>query len=645
VSPPHGHPWSDDGPNPFDDYRDDAGDPMVRLWNRYGWPESHLFALGTLSSLFGRSVGLVPPLVLGVAIDAVLTGNAPFRLPLVPVDWLPTTRGGQFWLALGLILAAYVLGVVFTWAQGVSLSVFSNRVQHAVRVDTYEAMQRLDQSFFDDKQTGQVMSVLNNDVRNLRSFLDSTVGGTIQLVVTVVGIAAVLAYLNWQLALVTLVAIPLLAGFTLWFVGRIRPRYRALRRSVGALNTRLENNLDGMEVIKAASTERYETGRVAAASRDYYDRSLAVVRLDYVYQPTMDLLAGVSFAATFAIGGVWLVFGPPGPFTGELLVGEFVTFLFMTQRFTDPLAGVGRIVNSYENARASGERIFGLMDLPVTVADGPDAVDLEAVSGRVAFEDVSFGYRPETPVLRGVSFVAEPGETVAFVGPTGAGKSTAAKLLLRLYDVDGGRVTVDGHDVRDVTVRSLRSAIGYVSQDVFLFDGTVGENLTYGAFGATDEEVEAAARGAEAHEFVTALPDGYDTRIGERGVKLSGGQRQRLSIARAMLQDPQILVLDEATASVDTETELLIQRALARLTEGRTTVVIAHRLSTVRDADRILVIDGGEVVESGVHDDLVAEGGLYATLWGIQTGEPGTEASVLAGRLADRADRGESSGT
>jgi ATP-binding cassette subfamily B protein len=333
----------------------------------------------------------------------------------------------------------------------------------------------------------------------------------------------------------------------------------------------------------------------------------------------------------------------------------------MTQRFVDPLAGAGRIVNSYENARASAERIFDLADRPVSVTEAADPVSLprDRVRGRIEYDDVTFAYGDD-PVLEGVSFAVEPGETVAFVGPTGAGKSTLAKLLLRLYDVDGrgpsarqpapdavdsGSIRVDSVDVRDLALSDLRRAVGYVGQDVYLFDGTVRENLTYGRFDATEAEMVVAAETAEAHAFVSALPDGYDTRIGERGVKLSGGQRQRLSIARAVLQDPAILVLDEATSAVDTETELYIQRALETLTSGRTTVVIAHRLSTIRGADRIVVVDGGRVVEQGTHEELVAAAGLYATLWGVQTGAVDDLPPALVDRFAvdPSVDRGRES--
>jgi ATP-binding cassette subfamily B protein len=296
-----------------------------------------------------------------------------------------------------------------------------------------------------------------------------------------------------------------------------------------------------------------------------------------------------------------------------------VTFIFLTQRFVAPLAEVSNIVDQYENGRASAARVFGLMDVPAEVTDSEDAVELDAVAGDIAYDDVTFGY-DEDDVIHGVSFDADAGDTVALVGPTGAGKSTLCKLLMRMYDVDDGAVRVDGRDVRDVTLASLREHVGYVSQDTFLFDGTIAENIRYGRFDAPREDVVAAAEAADAHEFIRDLPDGYDTEVGERGVKLSGGQRQRIAIARVILQDPEILVFDEATSDVDTETERRIQESLDDLAADRTAVVIAHRLSTVQDADQILVVEDGEIAERGAHDDLLDEGGKYADLWSVQAG-------------------------
>jgi ATP-binding cassette subfamily B protein len=612
----------------FDVYRQRVERPLYRLFTEYGPGRLKWMTVGMVANVLARGASLLPPLILGVAIDSVLTGDAPYSLPLVPTAWLPTADAAQFWFSVQVIVASFLVTGVFTWVYGVAANNFAHRVMHAVRTDSFETMQRLDMTFFDDKQTGEVLSVLNNDANNLENFLDNALQNSVRLGVMILGIALILFSLNAQLAVVTLVAVPALVGLTLWFMRAVEPRYVDRRASVGNLNTRLENALSGVELVKTSGTESYETDRVESASWRYFRDTMAVLRLNYVYRPGMEFLAGVSFAVTFIVGGLW-VFQGEGPWilTGTLRPGEFVTFLFMTQRFVTPLAQVSNIVDQYENAKASSERIFGLMDIPSQITEAEDPIALDDPEGHVEYDSVDFGYAgveegdPEEMVLEDVSFEAEPGDTVAFVGPTGAGKSTLLKLLLRLYDPVEGAVRVDGTDVRDLSLESLRSHIGYVSQSTFLFDGTVAENIRYGRFDAEREAVIEAAKAAEAHEFITSLPEGYDTRIGERGVKLSGGQQQRLSIARTMLQDPEVLVLDEATSAVDTETEMLIQRSLDNLSEDRTTFVIAHRLSTVRDADEILVLEDGRIVERGDHSTLLEEDGLYAKLWGVQAGE------------------------
>lgn len=605
----------------LDAYRERVSRPLIRLFRTYGLGEGRWLALGLVASALAYGSILVTPLVLGTTIDAVFTDEGTYALPLVPGAWLPTEPTAQFWLSATVIGVALAGGALLQWVRGVAMNFFAHGVMYAIRTDAYEKMQRLDMTFFDNKETGEVMSILNNDISNLEVFFDNALGDSVRIGVIVVGITGALLYTNWQLALITLGAVPLLVAFTWWFVGVIEPRYAAVRSTIGDLNTRIENGLSGIELVKTASTEEYENGRVRGVSRSVFDAQMDVLKLSYFYRPGMELITGAALLATFVVGGLWVFSGPPPFFSGALTTGDFVVFMLLTQRLTGPMAQLSSIVDWYENAKASGKRICGLLDVPVGIRDAPNAVPLEDVEGRLEYDDVRFGYEDGEPVLDGVDFDVEPGETIAFVGATGAGKSTVAKLLLRLYDVDDGAIRVDGHDVRDVRVSDLREAIGYVSQDTFLFDGTVAENIRYGRFDASDDEVREAADAAEAHEFIRELSDGYRTRVGERGVKLSGGQRQRIALARTILQDPAIILLDEATASVDTETEFLIQRSLEELTTERTTLAIAHRLSTIKDADTILALKDGRVVERGTHEELLAADGLYADLWGVQTGE------------------------
>jgi ATP-binding cassette subfamily B protein len=644
----------------FDRYRADVTAPMRRLFSTYGEPRYRWFVVGVLANLVAQFASLVPPVVLGAAIN-VLTGEGAYRLPLVPSGVLPAGDVALFELSLVLIGGSFLLTGLFTWVYGIAANEFAHGVMHAVRVDCFEKLARLDMAFFDDKQTGEVMSILSSDTENLELFLDNALTNSVRLGAMLLGIGIVLFAENAYLAAVTLLVAPVMVAFTRWFMHRAEPLYAERRSSVGKLNTRLENAISGMELTKSTASESYEVGRVETASKRLFDDTMAMLKLSYFYRPGMELLAGVSFTLTFLVGGYWLFVGPPPLASGGLLPGTFVTFLFLSQRFATPLAEVSNIVDQYENALASAERVFGLMDVPVGVADSDDAVAVDSLSGRIEYEDVTFAYGdgpvgvaastaaaggtdtddasagrddPEQ-VIDGVSFAADPGETVALVGPTGAGKSTLAKLLLRMYDVTGGAVRVDGHDVRDVTLGSLRSQIGYVGQDTFLFDGTIAENIQYGDFEADEAAVVEAAKAAEAHEFIQQLPDGYDTRVGERGVKLSGGQRQRIAIARVVLRDPPILVLDEATSAVDTETEYLIQRSLDDLSEDRTTVAIAHRLSTVKDADRILVVEDGEVTERGSHADLLDRDGLYADLWRVQAGDLASLPEGFRARVGD----------
>ena len=602
------------------------GTSMWRLYAEYGRDNAGQAVLGTVMALVSRATGLLPPLLLGLAIDAVLLTERPFGLPLVPVAWLPTTPAAQLWFVVAVLVGATLLGAGASWLQNYGWNRFAQNIQHALRVDAYERMQALDRAFFDRSRTGEILAVLNNDVNQLESFLTDGVSSALRLVALLVGVGLVMVALNPWLAVVSLLAVPVLGVFTALFVRRIQPKYGRMRASVGQLNARLENNVGGIEVIKTEHAETYEADRVREASQSYYDANWDAIRTRITFFPGLSVISGLSFALTFAIGAFWVLNGPPTPLSGQVSPGEFVTFMLYTQQFIWPLAQFGQIVNGYQRAKASSERVYGLLNAERTVEEPADPVHLADIAGDIDYDGVRFAYptaddEPTRPVLRDVSFGVDAGDTVGIVGPTGSGKSTLVKLLVRLYDPEAGTVSIDGHDVRDVSIESLRRAVGYVAQEPFLFYGTVRENIAYGTFDASDEAVEAAARRAAAHEFIQNLSDGYDTLVGERGVRLSGGQRQRIALARTFLKDPAVLVLDEATSHVDTETEAIIQRSLRDLAADRTTIAIAHRLSTVKDADEILVLEGGRVVERGTHDELLAEDGLYANLWRVQAGD------------------------
>jgi ATP-binding cassette subfamily B protein len=611
----------DDEEELFEDEREGVRRPMWRLLGTYGRRYPAPFGTALAANLISPLLGLAPAWLLALAIDALFTNSRPYTLPLVPASAIPETTAGKALLTAGLFVGVYTANTFLTWLGSWGWATYAERVQHDLRTDVYDSMQALGLEFFSDKQTGELMSILSSDVNRLEGFLNGWLGQLLNILVQVVGISAVMLVTNWQLALVALLPTPLLTLISHLFVKKVRPKYREARGTYGDLASRLENNLSGITVVKSFTNEGFESGRVADASRDHMDARWAARRWGIRFGPALTLVNGYGFTLVFLVGSWWLLFGPPiAAFSGTVTVGTVVLFLQYTRQIQGPMTQAGQLLNNFERVKASAERVLVLFDYPVNIPEVDDPINPSEIEGRVQYEDVTFEYPNGERALSDVSFTVGPGETVGLVGPTGSGKSTLMKLFMRFYDVTEGVIKIDGHDIRELSLRRLRSSIGYVPQEPFLFTGTVRENIAYG-LDVSDEAVQSAAERANAHEFISDMEDGYEAEVGQRGDQLSGGQRQRIAIARVMLRDPEMIVLDEATSHVDNETEVLIQESLADLIEDRTTFSIAHRLSTIRDADRILVLEDGELAEQGTHEELLDAEGLYADLWQIQVGE------------------------
>lgn len=588
--------------------------PLRRLW-RYAARHRARVIWATTLSVFNKAFDVAPEILIGAAVDVVVTGDASFVADVTGI----TDKWHQLLLLAALNAVVWLLESLTEYGYSLAWRNLAQTVQHEARVDAYSHVQKLELAYFEDSSTGGLMSILNDDVNQLERFLDVGANEIVRTIVNVALVGIVFLLASPLLTLVAFAPIPIILWGSFLYQRRLEPRYADVRARVGHLNGTLANNLGGIATIKAFTAEGRETARVAADSDAYRTSNREAIKFSAAFVPLIRVAILAGFTCTLLIGGNAVL-------NGTLAVGFYSILVFMTQRLLWPLTRLGETFDLYQRAMASTRRILDLLALKPKVLSG-NAVLNAPVRGEVAFRNVHFAYGDGSPVLRGLTIAIPAGETHAVVGVTGAGKSTIVKLLLRFYEPTGGRVTVDGVDVGTLSFASLRGAIGFVSQDVFLFDGTVRENLAYGRPDASDEEVQRAARLAEAHDFIVALPQGYDTMVGERGQRLSGGQRQRLSIARAILRDPAILVLDEATSSVDNETEAAIQRSLETVSRDRTTIVIAHRLSTVRNAHRIHVLEGGRVAEAGTHDELVEAGGLYAALWRVQTGEMLTSVS------------------
>ena len=591
---------------------------MRRLW-RYARGYRTDIILATLYSVLNKIFDLAPPLLIGMAVDVVVEQQDSFLARLGITD----VYAQLIFLAL-LTLVLWVLESIFEYLYQVKWRNLAQNIQHQLRLDAYDHVQHLELSYFEDRSTGALMAILNDDINQLERFLDVGANDIIQIGTTVLVVGGVFVIIIPSVAWMALLPIPFIIWGSIAFQKKLAPRYAQVREEVGLLNAMLSNDLSGIATIKSYTAEEHELARIREESDLYRQSNQQAISLSSAFIPLIRMLIVVGFIAILVFGGKLVV-------AGDLNVGAYSVLIFMTQRLLWPLTRLGATLDLYQRAMASTNRIFNLLDTEPHIKDGRQSLPQARVKGDIQFENVNFEYtsslvretpeRPAPAVIRNFTLHIPAGQTIALVGPTGAGKSTIVKLLLRFYDVQQGRIQLDGHNLRDLRRHDLRRAIGFVSQDVFLFHGTVRENIAYGTFDASGEAIIRAAKIAEAHDFIMQLPSGYDTIVGERGQKLSGGQRQRISIARAVLKDPPVLILDEATSSVDNETEAAIQRSLDIIARGRTTILIAHRLSTIRNAHRIVVIDRGRIIEQGSHDALLAEDGLYASLWRVQTGE------------------------
>ena len=536
---------------------------------------------------------LVPPWLVKIVIDDVIQSSRPELLP---------------WTIVG-FLVAYGVKNLFASLRIRLNNTLEQRVVHDLRAQVFAALQRLSVSYFESRSTGEIMSRVNSDTEHVERIFVDGLEGLLTASLTLVGITIMLFTLNWKLAALSLLPIPLLVLSASAFTKRVHRYYHAIRRNAAELNAYLQDALSGIRETMGFNRQTYERERFGRLSWQYSDSNLKAMYLWSLYSPGMIFVGSLG---TVLI--IW--YGAGEVLRGALTVGELVMFLSYLALFYVPINQIHSVNHMLQHALAASQRVFDILDTLPEVQDRPGAIaPVERLNGAVRFEQVSFHYRPDVPVLVNVSLGVQPGERIALVGPSGAGKSTMLKLLMRFYDVRDGAITIDGYDLRDLPLTFLRSQIGLVQQEPFLFNGTVRDNILYGDLGAEQERLEAAARAARAHEFISQLPEGYDTWIGERGVKLSVGEKQRVSIARVLLKDPPIVIFDEATSNIDTETEVKIREALDCLTRGRTTFIIAHRLSTLHHVDRIVVVDQGQIVEQGLHEDLLTKGGVYAGLY------------------------------
>lgn len=571
------------------------------------------FRLAALYSVLNKFFDILPEVLIGVAVNIVVNGDKSFLAKRVLGGFGIVDTWHQL-IFLGLINALIWGGESwFEYLLSLKWRKLAQNLQHDLRLDTYDHVQKLEMAYFENQRTGNLMSVLNEDINQMERFLNGGANQIIQVVCSSMMVSAVFFALQPSLAVISLLPVPAILFGAFWFQKRLAPRYAEVREAAGDVSARLNNNLLGLATIKAFATEDFEKSHIAEASNYYREANARAIAISSAITPVIRMAILAGFTATLVYGG-WLTL------RGDLAIGAYSVLVYLTQRLLWPMTGLADVADMYQRSMSAIDRAMNLLDTKISISYEGQHLNPTTVKGELRFEHVGFSYGDQI-TIQDINLRIPAGKTVAFVGSTGSGKSTLVKLLLRFYTPQHGHILLDGIATDTLNLQDLRRVIGYVAQDSFLTDGTIADNIAYGMDNVSDAAIAAAAQAAEASEFINKLPLGFATRIGERGQKLSGGQRQRLALARAILKNPPILILDEATSAVDNETEAAIQRSLDVVSRHRTTIIIAHRLSTVRQADCIHLMEGGRIIESGTHDELLSLNAGYASLWRLQTGE------------------------
>ena len=586
---------------------DNHQNPIIRLYKNIS-KEKNLLVFAFSSSVINRVLDLAPPVIIGLAVDIVVQEQN---------SWI--AKIGIVEVPNQLIILALLSGLIwsgesiFQYLYSVLWRNLAQISQHKLRIRAYEHIQKLDMQFFEADNTGRLLSILNDDINQLERFLDHGANEIIQLFVSVFLIGGTMIIVAPGIALFAFLPIPIIFIGSIKFQSKLAPKYQDVRKKAGLLASRLNNNLGGILTIKSFTTENWELNRLNKESLSYKKSNKSAIKLSSAFIPLIRFAILFAFIAILLIGGfqVW---------NKQLNVGTYSFLVFITQRLLWPLTTLGHVLDEFQRSMASVNRVIDLIDTPIKISDGKKRINAKKINGEIIFKNINFNYPDRESTLVDINIKIPQNRTLGIVGLTGSGKSTFIKLLLRIYDFNSGIITLDNIPINEIRLTDLRKCISLVSQETYLFHGTVKENISYGSTKANIKEIIRAAKIAEAHNFIKELPEGYKTIVGERGQRLSGGQRQRIALARAVLKDSPILILDEATASVDNETELLIQKSLSKLTKNRTTIVIAHRLSTIKNADNIVVLDKGRIIEQGKHNQLLRINGIYSDLWKVQVG-------------------------